>query len=125
MVNVRSHMQEDLQAVYRYAPFVADNDTWLTELLSRPEPGQELASVLRGRDTPNIPHSPEAKEDWLRFLANCKCDSDDQPDKGCHVHALIEACARLSQDTRVLAICQLTTPEEQMPNRRPVIPEDQ
>jgi hypothetical protein len=108
--DIERRARESLHAVYRYAPYKTEDNTWLTQLLSWPEPGHELDSVLRGRDTPNMPGGREVEEDWLRFLANCHCKSDNQPDEGCLVHALIGACAQLSQDLQALAIYQLTTP---------------
>ena len=108
--DVEQQTRESLQAIYSYAPFRPESDTWLTELLAPPEPGHELASILRARDMPNMPGGPEVWERWHQFLANCRCESDDEPDEGCRVHALVQACRRYSQHALAVLMHQLAAP---------------
>jgi len=105
---IEQDARQSLEDLYRHAPIRLDDESWLPKLLARPAPGQEAASVMRGRNMPGMPLNEEAERDWRLFFESCKCDSDEEPDKGCPVHALIHACIGCGQNAEAVALDYLT-----------------
>jgi hypothetical protein len=110
---IEQDARESLGDLYRHAPIRFDNDeNWLQKLLAPPEPGREIESMMRGRSMAYMPLNEEAERDWRLFFESCQCETDEEPDERCPVHALIQACTRCANSAEAVALTNLAIPDE-------------
>lgn len=103
--DVELRARQSLRTIYRSVPFEIGDGDWLSELLAQPQPGEEVDSIMRGRNMPDLPEDREPH--WRRLAEACECDRDEAPQDGCAAHVLVQACERLAEEVRALATQRL------------------